>query len=330
MRFARLPILVLVAALPACAALPGRELRAVVADRGGAFRAWDYNVAIFETRADALFRGSPEGQRQELRRRIAYARRMGAAERRALDGLLTALDRLMEAPIGAGARGRRRVALVGAVAAFERYGSLFGEALHRALGLYPRPPHQRMLDRWDEGHDERLLLTAEDAFLDAAERFVTRTAALMEVRRRRFYDALRNLQYTAEVLDLTLQSQLDRTFFLLQGALAEPLEPGMGPPDYQEFPVGHPFAPVLAPRPSAHALTFEGLRYPQGAAEKLARSRDPGALVEEVLAREAWRSKELQDLAARFQEVQLGREPGRVEELWKAYVELRDRWRRVE
>lgn len=303
------------------------------ADRRGAFENWDYNISVFAERVDSLFRFSPAGLREELRARLDYAREQGRAEYAALGEMTETLRELASLaprvpdPKRPDPRVPRTEALVEALTGYLR---LFDESLHRALGTFPTSHPQRLLARWRRGEEPRLLVAVERSVRERVPGLVSQLASLQELRRKRLYDAVHALQLTGAPLDLDRQSQVDRAFASLQAGYRRKLEPGLGDPEYRDFPVGDPFTVELSPRGSDHARGLGEVPFPEG--------REPGRVSsplvhrvqsEEALRRGAHRARELHELAARFPEALAGRAPERLPALWEGYRDLRERWFRV-
>jgi hypothetical protein len=302
------------------------RLAGVVTDRRGAYKAWDYNLSVFEERAEALFRRGPSGQQQEIKQRLAYCRRLAAAEFKALAELVENRKNLSETREGRGEQDPRGKVFLAAVASFEAYSGLFEEALHRAQGIYPSSHYGRLLRRWKKNPRKRLRRLAEAAFQETVEGFVLRVSALMEVRRRRLYDAVRRLQFSDFALDFRRQAQFDRVFFSLQASYAEQLEPELGKPVYREFPVGSPFDAEITLQPSAWALEQAPLEFPRGRTPEKETLLSGPTGSPGFLDREAYRVQEYHDLEVRFRKAQAGKQPEGLSKLWNAYVALRQRW----
>lgn len=304
----------------ATAALARDELSGVINDRLAATKAWDYNVGIFERRVEALFDHAPAGLRAELVSRLAWARSQVDSETRALAALRTSLEALAAAPISHRGGGARAKALVRSARALEAYAGLHDEAVLRAVGRFPSSLAQRLVARYQDSGDERLLLPAEGALRTEADGIVRRLSRLMEGRRRVLYEAVRDLQYSKEALDLIRLSQLDRAFGVLQAACAHKLEPDLWSPAYGDFPVEAPLAPTVQFRLGAGVRDLPPPQYPGSAPDPV-----PG-LSEPRLGREAHRLKELHDLRRRFAATLARRDDAELDALWTAWVGLRKRW----
>lgn len=315
MRRATLLLLALASTCPAREELPG-----VITDRLAAAKAWDYNVGIFERRVEALFDQAPAGLRAELVTRLGWARRQVDAEARALEQLQESLRELAQAPLGHRGGGPRAQALRKALAVLDAYAGLHDEALLRAVGRFPTSASQRCFARYQARREDRLLLAAEDALRAEADGLVRRLSRLMEGRRRDLYEAVRDLQYSKEALDLVRLAHLDRAFGMLQVASASKPEPGLWRPEYPEFPVAAPLAPTVSLRLGEAVRDLPRPTYPGRPPEPMA-----GAS-EERLGLEAHRLKEIHDLRRRFAETLARRDDTQLDALWSAWVALRRRW----
>jgi hypothetical protein len=306
----------------------GDRLPGMVADRQGAFQSWDYNISVFQDRVESLFRRGPPGQRKEIQARLGYARGRGAREFEALQGFLSAERQLVATPSRRTGKQEelRGKALEACVEAFESYSKGFDEALHRAQGMYPEPHYRRLLERWKKQPSSRLLRSTELALRKASRSFVALLGAMTEGRRQRVYDAVHALQLAESPLDFFRQAELDRAFASLQAAYVEKLEPGLGTPEYPEFPVGSPLQVELIRKGSKYARARRALEFPPGREVEVSSPLIHRVASEQVLQREAYRLEELHQLGEKFRSTLEGHDLDGLEDLWDAYVEHRGRW----
>jgi len=295
------------------------------------------NLGTFDGNTDRIFARLSQGQRDEISQRVEYVLQRAKMTKTALDAFQTARRDFVETGPGALTGGRRADALLAAIDAFEDYRALFDSAVGRCFVDAPEPRYLRIKRELEQvpwyRYAERASLrrSLETAFVEYSEAFVSKTLDAFQPRRDAFFHSLKNLQYSSSGFDLGLQYRFDRAFYAYQAMFADKAEPGYGVPAVPEFPVDAPLAPLLVYRPTHYGSQYSRTLPAQEVDKLLPDSYlDIKELPPDALSREARRIKELQDLVSTYERAAQRGDKTALDESWKAYEQLRERWDKVE
>ena len=295
------------------------------------------NLKTFEGNTNRIFSRLSQGQRDEIAKRVDYVLQRAELSKTALKAYRDARRDYVDTNPGALTGKKRYNAMVKAIDAFEDYRALFDSSVGRCFIDTPEPRYIRIKRQLDKvpwyryGVRGALRKELEQAFNEYSEKFISSTLKAFQPRRDAFFHSLKNLQYSSSGFDLGLQYRFDRAFYGYQALFSEKSEPGYGVPTCPEFPVDSPLAELLVYRPTIYGKQYSRAMEAKEVDKLLPDSySDIKELPPEALSREARRIKELQDLVSTYERAAQRGDKTALDESWRAYHQLREKWDKVE